>query len=85
MNHYVVLLPMLDEAKNQKHRPKHLAYLEDLEKRSKIFLKARFVDGSGGMIIYKADSLEEAEVLAMNDPFVIEGARSCEIHELLIV
>jgi uncharacterized protein YciI len=85
MNHYIVLLPMLDETKNQKYRPDHLAYLEDMQKRDKIFLKARFVDGSGGMIIYNADSLEEAEVLATNDPFVIKGARSCEIHELLIV
>lgn len=85
MKKFVVLLPMHDAEKNQKYRPDHLAYLDDLEKKGKIYLKGRYVDGTGGMIIYKADSLDEARELATNDPFVIHGVRSCEIHEFLIV
>jgi uncharacterized protein YciI len=85
MKQFIAILPMLDEEKNRLHRPAHLAYLEDLEKKGFIYLKARFVDGAGGMVIYNANSLEEAENLATQDPFVIHGARSCEFHELLIV
>ncbi|MDR6553198.1 YciI family protein [Paenibacillus qinlingensis] len=85
MKQYIAILPMLDEEKNKLHRPAHLVYLAELERKGSIYLKARFVDGVGGMVIYNAQSLEEAEQLAYQDPLVIHGARSCEFHELLIV
>ncbi|WP_168928337.1 hypothetical protein [Paenibacillus ginsengarvi] len=34
---------------------------------------------------YRAETLEEAEELATHDPYVIHGARSCEIREWFIV
>jgi len=40
-----------------------------------------FTDKRGGMVIYKADTLEEAQRLAEADPAVTEGARTLELRE----
>lgn len=81
MNYYATLLPMLDKEKSDQFRPQHLEYLDKLRKEGKIFANGRFKDGWGGLVIYMADSLEEAEALACADPYVINRARTYEIHE----
>jgi hypothetical protein len=48
----------------------HVGYLEDLKSKGKLFAAGPFTDFSGGLIIYQAESLEEAKALANNDPFV---------------
>jgi len=81
MKHYVVFLPMKDEEKSRVYRPEHLAYLEAQRAKGRIFANGKFVDGWGGMVIYRAESMEEAQQWAEEDPFVVQGARSFEIHE----
>jgi uncharacterized protein len=81
MNYYAVFLKMLDEELNVKYRPEHLEYLEALKSEGKTFAYGRLTDGAGGLIIYKADSLEVAKGYAENDPYVIKKARSYEVHE----
>lgn len=81
MPHYAAILRMLDPEKNQTFRPQHLAYLGELEKQGKIYAKGRFTDGAGGMVIYLAESLEEAKEMAEKDPYVIEGVRKLELHQ----
>lgn len=85
MKYYAVLLPMADEEKSRDYRPHHLQYLEEKRNEGKIFANGRFVDGSGGLVIYKAETLEEAKSLAESDPFVIHKARNYEIHEWEVV
>jgi uncharacterized protein len=85
MKYYACLLPMLDAEKSQTYRPQHLEYLEQKRSEGKIFANGRFVDGWGGLVIYMAESQEEAQALAENDPFVLHGARTCELHEWDIV
>lgn len=41
----------------------------------------KFTDGSGGMVIYKTESLEDCEALVKTDPYVVEGARTYQILE----
>lgn len=81
MKYFAIFLPMLDQKKSQEYRPQHLEYLSKKTLDGKIFAKGRFTDGTGGLIIYKVDSIEEAEKLAKQDPYVIHGARGIEIHE----
>ncbi|NMM54822.1 YciI family protein [Paenibacillus aquistagni] len=81
MAYYAAILDMVDESKNQTYRPHHLAYLDKLKAEGKVYLKGPFKDGSGGMVIYIADTLEEAKQLAENDPYVIEGVRSLNLRE----
>lgn len=85
MKRYVVFLPMLNEEKSKEYRPQHLEYLEKMVEEGKIFAKGRFTDGTGGLVIYLAESLEQATSYAENDPYVINKARNCEIHEWEIV
>lgn len=81
MNHYAALSPMKDAEKSKHFRQEHLDYLEALEKQGKVFAKGRFTDGTGGLVIYIAESFEEVEEIVKNDPYVVHGARGYEIHE----
>ncbi|WGU95323.1 YciI family protein [Paenibacillus dendritiformis] len=81
MAHYAALLEMKDASKNQTYRQAHLDYLDKLKEQGKVFAKGAFGDGSGGMVIYMADSMEEARQLAENDPYVVEGVRHLNLRE----
>jgi uncharacterized protein YciI len=81
MKYYVVFLSMLDVELSTEYRQDHLDYLEQLKREGKTFAFGRFTDGAGGMIIYIADSLEEAKEYAENDPYIIQKARTYQIHE----
>lgn len=81
MAYFAAILHMLNAEKNQEYRPRHLAYLDILDKQGKIYAKGPFIDGSGGMVVYISDSLEEAKQLAEKDPYVTEGVRRVELHE----
>ena len=66
--------------------PDHLAYQAELEKAGKLAFAGPMSDETGkhmhgvGLIIYRADSLEEARVLADADPMHQSGARSYVIR-----
>ncbi len=72
---------MRDPEKSQSLRSQHLDFLAQRESEGRIFARGRFVDGAGGLVIYKAASLEEAKKIAESDPYLIGGARRLEIHE----
>ncbi|SDX55930.1 hypothetical protein SAMN05444487_1256 [Marininema mesophilum] len=81
MKTYVAFLSMLDEEKSAQFRGEHLAYLEQMNKDGHIFAYGRFQDGSGGMVIYQAETLDEAKGYATADPFIKKGARKLDIKE----
>ncbi|MCS4537868.1 MAG: YciI family protein [Thaumarchaeota archaeon] len=63
----------------QRHRSSHLDYIGALHKKGKIFAAGRFLDGTGGMIIASGESMEEAEKIARNDPYVVKKIRNYTI------
>ncbi len=81
MKHFAVLLRMKSEELTRKYRPDHTAYLERGRAEGFVFANGRFMDGTGGLVIYKGESIEEVEARVKKDPFVIHGAREYEIHE----
>ncbi|WP_261129589.1 YciI family protein [Bacillus sp. Marseille-Q3570] len=81
MKYLAAVLPMKDQEKSAQYRPQHLEYLEEQMKKGRIFAKGRFSDGTGGLVIYMAPSLEEVMKIAENDPYVLKGARELEMHE----
>jgi len=81
MAFFAAFLKMADPEKNQRLRPAHMEFLVAREREGKIFARGRFSDSAGGLVIYVADSLEEAMALAQSDPYVAQGARSLEIHQ----
>lgn len=78
---YVAILTIVDQELNTKFRPAHLSYLNDLYKQGKVVMAGPFTDKRGGMVIYKAESPEDARLLAEADPVVKEGARTLELRE----
>jgi len=81
MKYFAALLRMLDPTKSQDLRERHIEFLEQKAKEGRIFARGRFTDGAGGLVIYTAESLEDARKIAESDPYVSSGARSLEIHE----
>ncbi|MEN2466341.1 YciI family protein [Ornithinibacillus sp. FSL M8-0202] len=81
MKLFAVFLPMKDEEKSKQYRQEHLQFLQEKQEDGFIFAKGRFVDGAGGLVIYKADLLEQVEDMVKKDPYVLKGARGYEIHE----
>jgi uncharacterized protein len=81
MKYFAALLPLRDAEKNVIYRQQHVEFLMQKEKEGLIFARGRFTDGEGGLVVYIANSLEEARKTAESDPYVSFGARTLEIHE----
>ncbi|MBM7715264.1 YciI family protein [Siminovitchia sp. FSL H7-0308] len=81
MKYFAVFLPMKDEEKSRENRPAHLEFLARKREEKKAVMFGRFVDGTGGLVIYQGESLEQVESWVKEDPYVITGARHYEIHE----
>ena len=74
----------------QQTLPAHLAYQKQLEHEGKLFLAGPTSDMTGermegtGLIIYRANSLEEADALAKGDPMHSQNIRSYTIRKWLV-
>jgi len=81
MKYFVANLEMIDPEKNQTYRAEHLAFLKKGLEEGKVFACGPFQDGSGGMVIYQANSLEDAEQYAKQDPYIVEKVRRLQLKE----
>ena len=81
MKYFAAILKMKDVEKNKQHRQQHVDFLIQQEKEGNIFARGKFTDGAGGLVIYIAESYEEAFKIAESDPYVTLGARSLEVYE----
>ena len=78
---YVVLLcqvPSLETSGDLIKR--HVQYLRRLTREGRLELCGPFIGYPGGMVILRASSLDEAKAIAVQDPFVTEGARTFEVR-----
>lgn len=73
---YVAWLTIVDADKNQRSRPQHLQYLNQLFLEGKVLMAGPFEDGTGGMVVYQNVDAESAWQLASGDPAVTSGART---------
>ena len=70
--------------------PRHLAYQVKLQDEHKLVFAGPMSDESGenmlgsGMMIYRADTMEEAKALADADPMHAEGGRSYVLKRWLV-
>ena len=81
IKYFAVISQMVDVEKNNFYREEHLNYIGQLGKEGKVFAKGKFVDGTGGLIVFKGSSEETVKQLVEDDPFIVHGARTYEIHE----
>jgi uncharacterized protein YciI len=81
MKYFAAFLRMKDLEKNVSYRQQHLDYLHQRRKEGRIFASGRFAGNEGGLVIYTAESFDEAKKIAESDPFVLSGARALELYE----
>lgn len=62
-----------DNEKRQAVRPSHRDYLRGLAADGKLLHAGPWADDSGSLIVYEAESLEEAQAMLAADPFTTEG------------
>ncbi|TCJ02813.1 YciI family protein [Cytobacillus praedii] len=61
---------------------KHISFLRKLEEKNQLVLCGPFLDYKGGMVIIRAESMEEAKAVAESDPFITSGLESYEIRTM---
>lgn len=76
-----------DGARKRKiYRPAHLAKLDVLHAQQRVLLAGPLTDGTGSLIVILADSLAEAEALAKEDPYTVNGVfERIEVHPFIQV
>ena len=54
-------------------RPVHRQYLAELRDKGKLAISGPFTEGGGALIVYEAESKDEAEAMYQADPFTTAG------------
>ena len=73
MRYAAVIEYITDADKIQSIRPAHRAYLTELLAEGQLAVSGPFTDGWGALIVYEADTPEQAEALLKGDPFHAAG------------
>ncbi len=73
MKYAAIIEYITDQDRVQSVRPVHREYLAKLKEQGRLAASGPFADGSGALIIYEADSPEQAEALLKDDPFCKAG------------
>jgi uncharacterized protein YciI len=60
----------------------HVDHLKALDQQKKLIFSGPFKHLEGGVIIIYATSIEEAQNIALSDPFIKEGFKTFEIIEV---
>ncbi len=82
MRYFVYRLTIVvDRAEYEPYLPDHLTYLQQLEAEGSLVLSGPFTDRSGGMVLVRAASLEDARAMAAADPLVIHGVDTYDLRE----
>ena len=78
---YIAILKTIDEKKDAEILDEHKAYLQRYIDEGKIYAKGPFTDHSGGLVIYKVESMDEAKNLIENDPVIRDNTREYTLKE----
>jgi uncharacterized protein len=73
MKFAAIITYIKDPNKIQNIRPSHRQYLTTLREQGKLAVAGPFTDDSGALIVYEANTREEAEELIKGDPFSQNG------------
>ncbi len=81
---------VVSPAEMLEHLPAHLEYQKQMEAEGKLFLAGPLSDTSGtemsgnGMIVYKTSSMEDAILIAENDPMHIAKIKEFTVRSWLV-
>jgi len=80
---------LVDPAQLAPHLVEHLRYMIDLEQRGLLFASGPFTDSNGnvtgdGLTIVRAKSHDQAESIALEDPFAKLGLRKAVVRRWIV-
>lgn len=78
---YAAILNTINPEKDAEILDEHKAYLQKYIDKGKIYAKGPFTDHSGGLIIYKVETMEEAKQIIDNDPIIRDNTREYMLKE----
>lgn len=73
MKFAAVIEYITDKAKIAEVRPTHRQYLASLKEKGQLAVSGPFTDDFGALIVYEADTKEQAETYLQGDPFHAAG------------
>jgi len=73
MMKFAVVFTYANQDKIAEVRPEHREYLATLKERGALAASGPFVDDSGALIIYEADTEDEVKRIIEGDPFHANG------------
>lgn len=76
---------VVDKAIFDQYVPAHKAYVQKLIETGHQARTGYWVTARGGMIIFEAASMKEAQTIVAQDPLVEHGCVTYELHEWRIV
>ena len=82
--------PVVEPEKLRETLPRHLEYQHEMEAAGSLFFAGPLSDETGehmfgvGLIMYRAETMEDARKLAENDPMHSEGCRTFTLRKWMI-
>ena len=72
---------IVDKATFDQYVPAHVAYVKDLIAKGHEAKTGYWAEYGGGMMLFKASSLDAAKVIVAADPLIKNGCVDYELHE----
>lgn len=76
---------IVDKITFDRHVPAHKAYVRSLIERGHQAKTGYWGDFGGGMLLFQADSLDQAKAIILQDPLVQSQCVEYELHEWRII
>ncbi|ASC69309.1 hypothetical protein XM38_002360 [Halomicronema hongdechloris C2206] len=76
---------IVNKAIFDQHVPAHMAYVKDLVAKGHQARSGYWAERGGGMLLFQAESLEDAEAIVAADPLIANHCVEYELHQWCIV
>lgn len=76
---------IVNKATFDRYVPAHKAYVRDLIAKGHKAKTGYWAELGGGMLLFEAESIEEARAIVDEDPLVVNGCVKYQLHEWRIV
>lgn len=76
---------IIQKAAFDQHVPAHVAYVKDLVARGHQARTGYWAELGGGMLVFQAETMEEAQAIVKADPLIKHHCVEYELHEWCIV
>ncbi|NEQ31727.1 MAG: hypothetical protein F6K04_12105 [Leptolyngbya sp. SIO4C5] len=76
---------IVDKATFDRHVPAHVEYVRKLISQGHEARSGYWAERGGGMLLFQADSLEQAKAIVQRDPLIANGCVEYELHQWCVV